>query len=196
MDSMKEGLCLDTMTLHAMCISGSNLESKMQDAVQCFMEDGEAAARRHQGRGKGKKGKGKGKKCPTFEELTEMMTEEMGSSECFLQSLGWIDENGEDVNATITKDIASLNPEISAQLTGEVIGECVMEFMGKMAENPMYAKCADKYTEEESLALEEIGMKIVAFKCFTKTFDESCKSYIQSNYVEPLLSSFNLAPMA
>ena len=33
-------------TLHAMCISGSNLESKMGEAVQCFMDDGEAAGRR------------------------------------------------------------------------------------------------------------------------------------------------------
>ena len=128
--------------------------------------------------------------------ITEMMTEKMSSSQCFLQSLGWIDENGEDVNATITEYIASLNPEISAQLNEEVIGECVMEIMEKMAENPKYAKCADKYTEEESLALEEIGMKIASFMCFTKTFDEYCKSYIQPNYVEPLLSSLNIAPMA
>ena len=70
-----------------------------------------------------------------------------------------------------------------------------MEIM-EMAENPKYAKCASKYTEEESLALEEIGMKIASFMCFTKTFDESCKSYIQSNYVEPLLSSLNIAPKA
>ena len=86
---MKTGLCLDTLTLHAICISGSNLESKMQDAVQCFMEDGEAAPRRRRGRGKGRR-----KECPSFEELTEMMTEKMSSSECFLRSLGWIDENG------------------------------------------------------------------------------------------------------
>ena len=174
-------------TLHAICIYGSNLESKLQDA----MEDGEEATRRCRRRGKGKV-----KKCPSFEDLTEMMTEKMSSSECFLQSLGWIDENGEDVNATITEDIASLNPEISAQLTEEVIGECVTEIMEKMAENPKYAKCASKYTEDESLALEEIGMKIASFMCFTKTFDESCKSYIQSKYFKPFISSFNIAPMA
>jgi len=53
------------------------------------MEDGEAAPRRRRGRGKGRR-----KECPSFEELTEMMTEKMSSSECFLRSLGWIDENG------------------------------------------------------------------------------------------------------
>ena len=196
MDSMDTGLCLDTMTLHAMCISGSNLESKMGEAVQCFMDDGEAAGRRRGGPGKGKgKGKGKGNICPSFDDLTEMMNEKMGSSECFLQSLGWIDENGDEVNATIAEDIASLNPEISAQLSEEVIDECVMEVMEEMTMNPMYAKCADNYTEEETLALEGIGMKIAGFQCFTKTFDTSCKSFIQTNYFEPLLASFNIPQM-
>ena len=124
-----------------------------------------------------------------------MMNEKMGSSKCFLQSLGWIDENGEEVNGTIAEDIASLNPEISAQLSEEAINECVLEIMEEMAENPMNAKCADTYNEEEILALEGIGMKIAGFQCFTKTFDASCKSFIQFNYLEPLLASFNIPQM-
>ena len=65
----------------------------------------------------------------------------------------------------------------------------------EMAENPMNAKCADTYNEEETLALEGIGMKIAGFQCFTKTFDASCKSFIQINYLEPLLASFNIPQM-
>ena len=188
MDYMDEGLCLDAMTLQAMCISGSNLESKMEEAGQCFLDAGEAAGRN------GGKGKGKGR-CPSFDELTAMMEEKMNVPACFLQSLGWVDENGEDVNATITEDIASLNPAISAQLTEEAIGACAMDIMEDMAENPMYAKCADKYTEEESLALEGIAMKIAGFQCFSKTFDMACKGFIQSTYIEPLLASFNMESM-
>ena len=52
MDGMDKGLCLDTMTLHAMCISGSNLESKMGEAVQCFMDDGEVDDEEDEEKGK------------------------------------------------------------------------------------------------------------------------------------------------
>ena len=55
--------------------------------------------------------------------------------------------------------------------------------------NDKYAKCADKYTEEEKATLEEVKTKIASYKCFIRKFKESCGNFIKSEYVEPLVAS-------
>ena len=52
---------------------------------------------------------------------------------CMLSSLGWIDENGEPDNATITADVLSLEPAVYTQLSGDEIGACAAERMAKWA---------------------------------------------------------------
>ena len=185
-----EGICLDAMTLHTMCISGTNLEGKMQGALQqCFMNPGAAAQSRGRRPGSGKGG------CPSFASLKAMMSEKMTESDCLYQSIGWLDENGNDVNATISADIASLDPALGSQLSPEIVGECVMNELTTMAQDPKYVKCAEKYNEEQTQILGDIASKMATFECFSKTFDKACKSFIQTAYIEPLLSTFSSPQM-
>ena len=156
----------------------------MEDAIQCFKDEEEeevAAGRR-------------GRRCPSYQDLTAMLTEKKSESDCFLESLGWIDENGEKMNTTVSEDIASLNPAIGDKITEEAIMECAMAHMEKMAKKPKYARCAKKYTEEQNEALGAIGMDMAAFHCFVKTFDNACKNHIKADYIEPLMESFNTIP--
>lgn len=184
MESEPEGLCLDPMTLHAMCISGSNLEGKMEAAMQCFT--GSAATRdssdieRRSRRGR----------CPSFAALKSKMSQEMSESDCLYRSMGWMDENGNEVNATISADIGSLDNAIGSQLGPDAIGECVVNMLGVMAEDPKYARCANKYTETQTQVLEEIAIKMASYECFSNIFDMACKNFIQTTYVDPMLASF------
>ena len=168
-----QGLWLDTMALDAICISDSNLEKKTKDVQHCFDEKNISS---------GKIDKAKGTNCPSFDELTIILNKKAGFSDCFFGGLGWIDENGERVNATIAEDIASLNPEISAQLTDEVFEECVMEAVEELEDS---AECA--YTEEESAVLEEMVNKIASFQCFHQIFDKACKSFVLTKFVHSKL---------
>ena len=161
------------MALDAICISDSNLEKKTKDVQHCFHEKSYSS---------GHTDKAKGTKCPSFDELTIILNKKAGFSECFFKSLGWIDENGEEVNATIAEDIASLIPEISTQLTEEVLGECVKETVEEIEDS---AECT--YTEEELAALDEMVVKIASFQCFHQTFDKACKNFVITKFLHSKL---------
>merc|ERR1719447_853633 len=79
----------------------------------------------------GQKNKKNKKKCPTAEKILQMAQRKMKGGLCMLSSLGWIDENGEPDNATITADVLSLEPAVYTQLSGDEIGACAAERMAK-----------------------------------------------------------------
>ena len=99
---------------------------------------------------------------------------------CVMSQLGWVDENGLPNNETMTTDIMSLPVEVSAQLSEEAIGDCTMDMIAQWAEDPDHARCAAKYSEEDMLMLEEVGMMVASFKCFQDMFQQSCKSLVIS----------------
>jgi len=187
MEDMSGGLCLDSETLVPICVAGSNMEAKLQASESiCFSETtgtGTAAGRAR-----------KGKKCPTFEEIEAEMEEEFGSEACMLMSWGWIDEQGNENNATIDADIMSLVPEISSQISEEAIEACVNEYfesMFKGKKGRKMKKCFNKMDEQEQSALEDSAMGIANFRCFQKVFNNACSNYVQEMYVQPLLDSFS-----
>ena len=184
MESASEGLCLDPMTLHAMCISGSNLEGKMEAAMQCFT--GSAATRDSSDLDRWRRRR----RCPSFAALKYKMSLEMSEYDCLYRSMGWMDENGNEVNATISADIGSLDNAIGAQLDPDAIGECVVNVLGVMADDPKYVRCAGQYTETQTQVLEEIAVKMASYECFSNIFAVACKNFIQTTYVDPMLSSF------
>merc|ERR1711915_949104 len=102
----QSGLCLDPWTLHAICIAGSSLQEKMETAFNSCSNVDQVMTR--------KNGKGKGKKCPTFEEIMSYVEEEYAEEGCIMQSIGWLDDNFQEVNSTIMADMESLNPELTS----------------------------------------------------------------------------------
>ena len=97
-----------------------------------------------------------------------------------MSQLGWIDEDGQPINQTMTEDVMSLPQEVSAQLTEDAVGECAMEMATQWAEDPKHAKCADKYTQEDMDRLEEVGMMVANYKCFQYIFNQACQGLVKS----------------
>ena len=87
---------------------------------------------------------------------------------------------------------------MSAGISEDAVEECVEAAVVEWSEDPMITKCQDKYSEEEGEIIMDVMMKIVQFKCFTKTFDQACNQFIRNAYVEPLLMSLypEMADMA
>ena len=185
---MDAGFCLDHKTTGAICLAGSSLAEKMPAAFEaCFGGEVAAAGRRRgNGGGRGKGGK-RGPRCPSFDKIMSKVQEKFADEACVLKQLGWIDEEGNELQDAIEADIATLNEGVQAGISEEGVEECVAEIMEEM--DGKYAKCADKYTEEEKATLEEVGVKIASFKCFMGMFKESCGNFIKSEYVEPLVAS-------
>jgi len=187
------GLCFDGSEVALACTAGTPVREKLVQAFSaCFEgEDGEVAEER---RGRGKKGcrgrkcKGKGKRpkqsCPTVDSILEKIELEMEQDLCVMSQLGWIDEDGQPIDQTMTKDVMSLPQEVSAQLTEDAVGECAMEMAMEMAtnlaENPKHARCADKYTQEDTDRLEEVGMMVANYKCFQSMFNKACQGLVRS----------------
>lgn len=184
---MDAGFCLDHKTTGAICLAGSTLADKMPAAFETCFGDMAAAGRRRGGK------RGKGKRCPSFEKIMGWVEEEFMEDGCVLQQLGWIDEEGNEIQDVIDADLATLAPGVQAGLSEDALDECVAETIKKM--DAKYAKCADKYNEEETATLEEVGVKIASYKCFMGMFKNACGGYIQSEYVEPLVQSLS-APAA
>ena len=168
---------------------GSTLADKMPAAFDaCF---GQVSAGRARGGKRGKRGN-RGKKCPSFEKIIGWVEEEFMEDGCVLAELGWIDEEGNDVQDVIEADIATLAPGVQEGLSELAMADCVSDTLAEMDEK--YAKCADKYTQEEHNTLFEVGVKIAEYKCFMEMFQDACGNFIQFEYVEPLVQSLYAAP--
>ena len=109
----------------------------------------------------------KKKKCPTFEEVTTKMEADFAAEACMLVSWGWIDEAGNENNATMMEDIMSLDPAISAQLSEDEIEACVVEQFenfGKSRKGRRMMKCVGRFEEEEQEQLKEMAAGIASFR--------------------------------
>ena len=74
-----------------------------------------------------------------------------------------------------------------AGLNEQGVADCVSDKMAKGAEK--YAHCEGAYTEDESAILMDVFTKIAEYKCFTGQFKEACATFIESEYVQPLIMS-------
>ena len=113
--------------------------------------------------------------------------EEFSDEGCVLKEIGWIDEVGNMMEDNIHADLATVNEGVQAGLSEEDVHQCVDDELAAMAEE--HGHCADKYSEEETAILEDVGVKITGFKCFMAMFKNACASFIQTEYVTPLLES-------
>ena len=59
---------------------------------------------------------------------------------CVLTALGWMDSEGERINATIMEDIATLPSSVSEELDQDAIAECAMEMVEEWYEDDKIEK--------------------------------------------------------
>ena len=102
--------------------------------------------------------------------------------------MGWLDNDGNLNNQTVTEDVMNLPEEVSALVSHEGIAQCINDTMAEMEEEPIFKRCADKYTEEELELLEEVGSMVAGFKCFQDRFYQGCNDVIR-NQISSLTST-------
>ena len=102
--------------------------------------------------------------------------------------MGWLDNDGNLVNQTVTEDIMSLPQEVSAQLSEEGVAQCADDLLSEMATDPFFTSCAAEYTQEEIATLEEAGTMVASFKCFHDRFNQACKELVR-NQLNDMYSS-------
>ena len=134
----------------------------------CFGDNASAAGRKDNGF----------EECPSFDDIMSFVEEEFMDDGCVLAELGWIDEEGNEMQDVIDADLATLAQGVQDGLSEEGHAECVEDVLAEMDEK--YSKCADQYNEEEADTLENVGYKIASYKCFMGMFKEACGNYIMS----------------
>merc|ERR1711971_806112 len=95
--------------------------------------------------------------------------------------LGWIDENGNENNATSTADLMTLKPEVLAELEESAMATCAQErvaMIGKMMEKK-HKRCSKKFSEEDKAELMEMGLKIQGYNCFKEVFHSACQKSVK-----------------
>ena len=157
------------MSVFTACISGSNLEDKMPAAMMACQDQMPAAGRALDG------------ECPTFEDVVGHLHAEFAGHACMLSSLGWVDENGQEDNATIAADLGTLNPAVTAQLSEEVIGQCVMAVLERMSSNPTHEQCANNFDKHQMADIQELAIKMATMECFADTLQTACKEYVMQS---------------
>merc|ERR1711892_406597 len=101
------------------CHAGSALGEKTNAAMEVCSANAEARAKsKGKGKGKGKgNGKGKAPKCPTVDEIMQMVGEEYAGEICVFTELGWMDEAMNSDDELIQADIETLPNEIAEALS-------------------------------------------------------------------------------
>merc|ERR1719187_211006 len=93
------------------------------------------------------------------------------------------------VHETIDADLMTLYPEISGQISEEVIGQCAGDYW-KGRKNRRMRKCIKKMEAEEQQLIWEMLDNIAAFRCFQQEFNNACTNFVNDYYIQPMLSSF------
>ena len=86
-------------------------------------------------------------------------------------------------------DLMSLYPEISGQISEEVIGQCAGDYW-KGRKNRRMRKCIKKMEAEDQQLIWEMLDNIAAFRCFQQEFNNACTNFVNDYYIQPMLSSF------
>ena len=56
--------------------------------------------------------------------------------------MGWLDNDGNLNNQTVTEDVMTLPEEVSAHVSHEGISQCINDTMADMEDEPMFKRCA------------------------------------------------------
>merc|ERR1712106_1303904 len=117
------------------------------------------------------------KKCPSVEDIKKKIGKEMNVDLCILKNLGWIDTDGQAVDAVMTADLMTLPTEVSAKLSEEKVEACADKTVSKMSQR--HKRCAKKYSADDVSELSELGLKVASYKCFQNQFAKSCQAFVK-----------------
>merc|ERR1711872_680783 len=185
-DDESRGLCLEPEATYPLCVAGSNLEMKMPAALDACSNGPDTRRRKGKGKGKGQQNNDE-EECPSFDDIIDYVSAEYGFEGCILQSLGWLDENMNENNATIAEDMASLMPEFSSLISEEEISQCVRYTLEDMSND--FEACANNFDEQQLADLSNMAIGIANYKCFERNFDYACNQFVYSQYLQPLMDS-------
>ena len=133
-------LCFSDAEVTLACTAGTALGEKMLAAFDtCLNQEQPAGRKGRKGKGKGKGKGGKGK-CPTVDQITEKLGMELADDLCILEHMGWVDQDGNNDEAAMTADLASLPTEVTAEISEENINQCVEEMLEEWQEDPMHKR--------------------------------------------------------
>merc|ERR1712123_526148 len=117
------------------------------------------------------------KKCPSVEDIKRKIGKEMKVDLCILNKLGWIDTEGQAVDAVMTADLMTLPTEVSAKLSEEKVEACADKMVSKMSQR--HKRCGKKYSADDVAKLSELGLKVASYKCFQNQFAKSCQAFVK-----------------
>merc|ERR1712106_958277 len=109
--------------------------------------------------------------------IKKKVGKEMKVDLCILKYLGWIDTEGQAVDAVMTADLLTLPTEVSAKLSEEKVEACADKMVSKMSQR--HKRCAKKYSADDVSELSELGLKVASYKCFQNQFAKSCQAFVK-----------------
>merc|ERR1712128_23500 len=96
---------------------------------------------------------------------------------CILNKLGWIDTEGQAVDAVMKADFMTLPTEVSAKLSDEKVDACADKMVSKMSQR--HKRCGKKYSADDVAELSEVCLKVASYKCFQNQFAKSCQAFVK-----------------
>merc|ERR1711892_1439745 len=177
------GLYLDKGEVALACTAGTPVGVKFASALASCenattSEESSAVASRKKKTCRGKRCRSKFiKKCPSVEDIKKKIGKEMKVDLCILNNLGWIDTEGQAVDAVMTADLMTLPTEVSAKLSEEKVDACADKMVSKMSQR--HKRCVKKYSADDVAELSELGLKVASYKCYQNQFAKSCQAFLK-----------------
>ena len=155
---MDGGLYFDDGEVALACTAGTPMGEKLASAMEACMGTTESttamstAVNRKKKTCRGRRCRSKfSKKCPSVENIKKMIGKDMEGRVrnakafdgktcifpvdlCILNKLGWVDTEGQKVEAIMTADLMTLPTEVSANLSEEKVGICAEKIVSKMSQ--------------------------------------------------------------
>merc|ERR1712123_89970 len=181
------GLYFDKGEVALACTAGTPVGVKFASALASCRnatssEESSAVANRKKKTCRGRRCRSKfTKKCPSVEDIKKKIGKEMKVDLCILNKLGWIDTEGQAVDAVMTADLMTLPTEVSAKLSDEEVDACAGKMVSKMSQR--HKRCGKKYSADDVAELSELCLKVASYKCFQNQFAKSCQAFVKQEIV-------------
>merc|ERR1712034_285130 len=181
---MDGGLYFDVGEVALACTAGTPMGEKLANAMEACTGSTESttamstAVNTKKKTCRGRRCRSKfSKKRPSVENIKNMIGKDMKVDLCILNKLGWVDTEGEAVEAVMTADLMTLPTEVSANLSEEKVDNCAEKIVSKMSQRNK--RCAKKYSADEVSELSKLGLKVASYTCFQKQFAKSCQGFVR-----------------
>merc|ERR1712110_215284 len=129
---------------------------------------------------KPKPGKGGKRPCLEFDDLVSEIRSKFADEICFLDKMGWVENELEWNEDTFVYDMSSLNSELKGKINQTAIDDCAEKMTNKIV--MMGKKCSDNYTDEQNETLLQIGQFVAHGTCGHEGFEKACGEYVKEGF--------------